>query len=126
MVAAQQRNMGLYSYTDDSAQVWNKRGETDSVRNAVDGSTAFGAHPNWGRESRRHSVRKAIYQDAATFRTKTIIVYTPTAFAALTPGTSTLSFMVEGQTVAIVYTLAKKVPERQPAASAPRQLIDHP
>lgn len=124
-MVAQQRNMQLFSYTDDSAQVWNKRGELDAIRNAVDGSTAFGAHPNWGRESRRHSVRKAIYTDPTTFRTKTIIVYTPTAFAALTPGTSTLSFMVEGNVAAVVYTLSKKVSERQPAAQGARNLADH-
>jgi hypothetical protein len=124
-MVAQQKNMGLFSYTDDNAQVWNKRGELDAIRNAVDGSTAFGAHPNWGRESRRHSVRKAIYQDGSTFRTKTIIVYTPTAFAALVVGTATLTFMIEGETTGIVYTLAKKVAERQPSAAAARNLADH-
>ena len=117
--------MQLYSYTDDNAVVWNKRGEQDAIRNAVDGSTAFGAHPNWGRETRRHSVRKIIYQDPTTFRTKTLIFYTPTAYNAITLGTSTLSFMVEGEATAIVYTAAKKVPERQPSASAARQLADH-
>jgi len=124
-VVAQQKNFQLFSYLDDNAQTWNKRGEADSIRNAVDGSTAFGAHPNWGRESRRHSVRKAIYSDGTTFRTKTCIIYTPTAFSALTVGTSTLSWMVEGETVAIVYTLAKKVAERQPSAQSARQLADH-
>jgi enterochelin esterase-like enzyme len=124
-VAAQQKNFQLFTYLDDNAQSWNKRGELDSIRNAVDGSAAFGAHPNWGRESRRHSVRKAIYSDGTTFRTKTIIVYTPTAFSALTVGTSTLSFMVEGEATAVVYTLAKKVAERQPSAQAARNLADH-
>jgi hypothetical protein len=124
MVAAQ-KNMQLFSYTDDNAQVWNKRGELDAIRNAVDGSAAFGANPNWGRESRRHSVRKAIYTDGTTFRTKTCIIYTPTAFAALTVGTSTLSFMVEGEATAVVYTLSKKVAERQPSAQSARNLADH-
>lgn len=124
-MAAQQKNFQLFTYLDDNAQSWNKRGELDSIRNAVDGSAAFGAHPNWGRESRRHSVRKAIYSDGTTFRTKTIIVYTPTAFSALTVGTSTLSFMVEGEATAVVYTLAKKVAERQPSAQAARNLADH-
>lgn len=124
MVAAQ-KNMGLFTYLDDNAQSWNKRGELDAIRNAVDGSAAFGAHPNWGRESKRHSVRKAVYQDGTTFRTKTIIVYTPTAMAALTTGTSTLTFMVEGEATGVVYTLAKKIGERQPAAAAARNLADH-
>lgn len=124
-MVAQQRNMGLFKYVDDNAVSWNKRGELDAIRNAVDGSAAFGAFPNWGRESKRHSVRKAIYQDPTTFRTKTIIVYTPTAMSALTTGTSTLSFMVEGNVAAVVYTLSKKVGERQPSAAAARNLIDH-
>jgi hypothetical protein len=124
-MVAQQKNMQLFTYLDDNAQSWNKRGELDAIRNAVDGSTAFGAHPNWGRESRRHSVRKAIYSDGTTFRTKTCIIYTPTAFAALTTGTSTLSFMVEGEATAVVYTLAKKVAERQPSAQSARNLADH-
>jgi len=124
-MVAQQKNFQLFSYTDDNAQVWNKRGELDAIRNAVDGSTAFGAHPNWGRESRRHSARKAIYTDPTTFRTKTILVYTPTAFSALVVGTATLSFMVEGEATAVVYTLSKKVGERQPSAQGSRQLADH-
>ena len=124
-MVAQQKNFQLYTYVDDNAVSWNKRGEADAIRNAVDGSAAFGAHPNWGRETRRHSVRKVIYQDGTTFRTKTIIVYTPTAFAAITVGTSTLSFMVEGEATAVVYTASHKVPERQPSAQAARQLADH-
>lgn len=124
-MAADQKNFQLYTYLDDNGQSWNKRGELDATRNAVDGSTAFGAHPAWGRESPRHRVRKAVYMDSTTFRTKTIIVYTPTAFAALTPGTSTLSFHVEGETTAVVYTLASKIPEKQPSAAGSRQLADH-
>ena len=124
-MAAEQKNFDLFTYVDDNAQSWNKRGEADAIRNAVDGSSAFGAHPGWGRETPRHRVRKAIYQDGTTFRTKTIIVYTPTAFAALTVGTSTLSFKVEGNAAAVVYTLASKVGEKQPSAKAARQLADH-
>lgn len=124
-MAADQKNMQLFSYTDDNAVVWNKRGELDAIRNAVDGSTALGAHPNWGRETTRHSVRKAIYQDPTTFRVKNCIIYTPTAFAALTPGTSTLAFHVEGETATVTYTLIKKVAERQPGAASSRQLADH-
>lgn len=124
-MAADQKNFQLFTYLDDNAQSWNKRGELDAARNAVDGSTAFGAHPSWGKESARHMVRKAIYQDPTTFRTKSIIVYTPTAFAALTPGTSTLAFHVEGETATVTYTCSKKVAERQPSAAATRQLADH-
>jgi hypothetical protein len=124
-MAVEQKNFQLFSYTDDNAQVWNKRGESDATRAAVDGSTAFGAHPSWGRESRRHSVRKIIYQDGTTFRTKTVVFYTPTAFAAVTIGTSTLTWTIEGEVAGVVYTARKKIPERQPSAGAARQLAQH-
>jgi hypothetical protein len=124
-MAVEQKNFQLFSYTDDNAVVWNKRGESDTTRAAVDGSTAFGAHPNWGRETRRHSVRKIIYQDGTTFRTKTVVFYTPTAYAAVTVGTSTLTWTIEGEVAGVVYTARKKIPERQPSAGAARQLAQH-
>lgn len=124
MVAAQ-KNMGLFTYVDDSGTSWNKRGELDAIRNAVDGNAAAGAHPNWGRETRRHSVRKIIYEDATTFRTKTVIFYTAAAWNAVAVGTDTLSFMVEGEAVAVSYKAIKRIPERQPGAGAPRNLADH-
>lgn len=124
-MAAEQKNFGLFTYTDNSGQAWNKRGELDAIRNAVDGSTAAGAHPAFGRETPRHRVRKAIYQDPTTFRTKTIIVYTAAAFAALTVATSTLAFKVEGNTAAVTYTLAALKDEKRAGAFAPRNLADH-
>jgi hypothetical protein len=124
-MASEQKNFGLFTYTDNTGQAWNKRGELDAIRNAVDGSTAFGAHPAFGAETPRHRVRKAVYQDPTTFRTKTIIVYTAAAFAALTVGTSTLSFKVEGNTAAVVYTLAALIDEKRPSAAAARNLADH-
>jgi len=124
-MAADQKNFGLFSYTDNNGQVWNKRGELDAIRNAVDGSTAFGGHPAWGAESARHKVRKGLYVDSTTFRSKTIILYTPAAAAALTPGTSTLAFHVEGETGTVTYTYAGLIPEVQPKAIASRNLADH-
>ncbi len=124
-MAAEQKNFSLFTYTDDQGTDWNKRGELDAIRNAVDGSTAFGANPSYGKETRRHHTRKAIYQDPTTFRTKTCIIYTAAAFAALTVGTSTLSFKVEGNTAAVVYTLAELKPESPLTAFSPRNLADH-
>jgi hypothetical protein len=124
-MVAQQRNVGRFTYVDNSGQSWNKRGELDAIRNAVDGSAASGAHPEWGAETKRHSVRKGLYTDGTTFRSKTIILYTAAAAAALTPGTSTLSFMVEGETVAVVYTYAGLIAEKQPKNVASRNLADH-
>lgn len=124
-MAAEQKNFGLFTYVDNNGVSWNKRGELDAVRNAVDGSTAFGGHPAWGAESPRHRVRKGVYQDATTFRTKTIILYTAAAAAALTPGTSTLTFKVEGNTAGVVYTYQGLIDEKQPKPGASRNLADH-
>lgn len=124
-MAADQKNFGLFTYVDDTGQSWNKRGELDAARNAVDGSAAFGANPMWGAESPRHKVRKGLYVDGTTFRSKTIILYTAAAAAALTPGTSTLAFHVEGETGTVTYTYAGLIPEKQPKAQASRNLADH-
>lgn len=122
---AEQKNFGLFTYVDNTGQSWNKRGELDAIRNAVDGSAAFGGHPHWGKDTARHSVRKGIYQDPTTFRTKTIIIYTAGAAAALTPGTSTLAFHVEGNAGTVTYTYAGLIPERLPKAKAASNLADH-
>jgi len=121
---ATQKNFQLFTYTDDTGQAWNKRGETGDGREAVDGNAAFGAHPNWGRETRRHSVRKIIYQDPTTFRTKTVIFYTAAAYAAVALG-DIIAFHVEGEVATVNYAAVKKVGERLPAAASARQLADH-
>lgn len=124
-MAAEQKNFGNFTYIDDNGTSWNKRGELDAVRNAVDGSAAPGANPVWGTETARHKTRKAIYEDPTTFRTKTCIIYTPTAFAALTINSSTLTFKVEGNTAGVVYTLVDLVGEKRPGGRTPRNLADH-
>jgi hypothetical protein len=124
-MAADQKNFQLFTYVDDNNVSWNKRGELDAARNAVDGNSAFGAHPNWGRETRRHSVRKIRYMDPTTFRTKEVIFYTAAAYAAVVIGTDTLAFHVEGEVATVAYTATKKIPERQPQAAGSRQLADH-
>jgi hypothetical protein len=123
-MAASQKNFSLFTYVDDNAVSWNLRGELDSVRNAVDGNAAAGGHPPFI-PSRRHSPRKVIYRDSSTFRTKTVVCYTNTAYAAITIGSSTLSFPVEGETAAVVYTATKKIAERNPSATAGPNLADH-
>jgi hypothetical protein len=119
------KNFSLFTYTDNTGQAWNIRGELDAIRNAVDGHAAAGAHPGWGRSTRRHSPRKITYVDLTTFRTKTVVFYTAAAFAAITLGTSTLSWMIEGETVAVVYTASKGIPERLPKATAGPSLAEH-
>jgi hypothetical protein len=110
-MAAEQKNFQHFLYVDDNGDHWTKRGELDAIRNAVDGSAGQDASPLWvERPSMR--VRKAIYLDGSTGRTKTIIVYTAGAYAALAIG-DTLNFKVEGNTGAVTYTLDRKVPEHQ-------------
>lgn len=123
-MAADQKNFQLFTYVDDNGVSWNKRGEDDTNRGAVDGHAAFGAHPNWGRETPRHSVRKIVYQDATTFRTVRVIFYTAAAYAAVALG-DILAIHIEGEVAAVNYNAIKKIPERQPGAAAARQLADH-
>jgi len=123
-MAADQKNFGLFTYTDNDNVAWNKRGEVEAVRQAVDGSTASGAHQIW-RDGPRQRSRKIVYQDAATFRTKTVIFYTAAAYAAIGLQSSTLTFPVEGEVAGVVYTAVAKIPERKPGQRFPNQLIDH-
>lgn len=124
-MAADQLNFDLFTYTDNSGVAWNKRGESNTIINTVDGSSAFGTHPAWGRETPRHSVRKIIYRDATTFRTKTVIFYTAAAQAAVAIGTDVIALHVPGNTATVNYTAYKAVPEKRPAIGAARQLADH-
>lgn len=122
---AVQKNFQLFTYVDDNGVSWNKRGEDGGPAAAVDGHAAFGGHPNWGRETRRHSVRKIIYEDPTTFRTFTAIFYTAAAWSAVVLGTDTVNVSVPGNAAAVAYTASKRIPERQPAAKAARQDADH-
>ena len=123
-MAADQKNFQVFTYVDDNGVSWNKRGEDNAVLNAVDGSSAFGAHPTW-QDRPRMRARRIQYVDATTFRSKAAIFYTAAAYAAITVGTSTLALHVEGETATVTYTARKKIPERQPGVGAARQLADH-
>ncbi len=123
---ANQLNYQVFTYHDDNAVVWNKRGELDAAVNAIDGSAALTAGaPVWPRRTRRYHTREAVFYDPTTFRTKKIIVYTAAAFAAIT-GASTLAVNVPGNAAAVTYNLLEKVAEKQPVGHATRQLADHP
>lgn len=116
-MAIEQKNYGLFTYVDDNAVSWNLRGEKEAVRQAVDGSSASGGHPPFI-PSRRHRPRAITYTDLTTFRTKRVIFYTAAAFAAITPGTSTLTFVIEGSATGVVYTASKKHDEKNPSGTA--------
>ena len=124
-MVANQRNFEVFSYVDDNAAVWNKRGTLDTSLNAIDGSTALTAgQPLWINTKRKRA-RMAVFQDPTTFRTVHAVIYTPAAFAALT-GASTINVNVPGETAAVTYTLSEKIPEKQPVARTTRKEIDHP
>lgn len=124
-MAANQKNFEYFTYVDDNAASWNKRGWQDTAVNALDGSAALTSGARVWIDSPRHTTRKAIFQDPVTFRTVKITIYTSAAFAALT-GTSTLAVNVPGNTATVTYNLAQKIGEKQPIARAARQLTDHP
>jgi hypothetical protein len=123
-MAANQRNFQTFTYVDDNATNWNKRGTQDSATNAIDGSSALTAGaPVWIDSPVKRS-RKAVFQDPQTFRTVRIVVYTAAAFAALSSA-STLAVNVPGETAAVTYSLAEKIPEFQRVGRTSRQLADH-
>src|SRR5512142_3219053 len=126
-MAADQKNFELFKYVDDDAVNWNKRGEVEAVRQAVDGSAAAGAYPVWRDtgNGKGYRARRIVYQDATTFRTKTVLFYTAAAYAAIVLGTDTLSFPVEGVVTAVTYTAIRKIPEHKPGVGASRMLADH-
>lgn len=123
-MAIEQKNFSLFTYTDDNGVDWNLRGEKEAVRNAVDGSSAAGGNPPFI-PSARHSPRYIIYRDGTTFRTKRVIFYTAAAYAAVTTGTDTLTFVIEGSATGVVYTAHKKVAEKNPSATAGPNLAEH-
>jgi len=84
-------------------------------------SAACTGQPAYGRASRRSSPRKAVYRDPATFRTRTVPVFTQAALDALTIGTSTIDVPVQGSATAVTYTLVHKVGEKIPGTVVGRQ-----
>src|ERR1700741_3897951 len=97
-MAADQPNRQFWDYLDNSGDHWCKMGMVDAAANAIDGSAAFDpANPVFPRETSRVRTRKAVFMDPTTFRKKIIVVYTPTAFAAIT-GATTLAVHVPGET----------------------------
>jgi hypothetical protein len=123
-MAREAKNFGLFTYVDNNSVDWNKRGEVDAVRNAVDGSTAATGAPVWHEGPRQRS-RKVVYQDPTTFRTKTVVFYTASTWAAITLRSSTLSFYIEGDATAVVYTAVDKIGEKQAGQRYPNNLPEH-
>jgi hypothetical protein len=123
-MAADQPNRGWWTYVDTNGQSWNKLGKIDAGCNAIDGSTAAGDNEDYPRATRRRRPRIATFQDPATFRTASCVVYTDAAFAAIVAG-ATLDVHVPGETAAVTYTLSNKTPGKDPTRADARNLIDH-
>lgn len=112
-------NRTYYTYTDDQAVAWNVLGDTAWGAAAASGGTAAGAHPAWGRMTRRRHVRYVVFQDPTSFRTRKLVVYTVAAFAALTSA-STLAVQLPGASTTVSYALIAKIAEKQPLKFAGR------
>ena len=121
-MAVNLKNFDNYLYTDDNAVDWTKRGESGGPAASVDGHATGAGDPVWINSSRMQ-VRRVIYQDAVTFRTINPIIYTPTAFAAISLG-ATLAVQVPGSATTVTYTAVKKIAERQPSRGVSRKLAD--
>lgn len=122
-VARNQKNFQLFTYVDDNATSWNKRGEDGGAAAAVDGHAAFGAtQPMW-EDSGRMKARRIIYTDSTTGRTVDPVFYTPTAYNAVAIG-DIVAVQVAGLATTVNYAASKKVPEKQPSRRAARQLPD--
>lgn len=118
-----QPNRSWFQYTDDRARTWAIQADTTWGANADSGLAAFdSADPPFGPQSRTHHVRKVIYRDPTTFRTRVLPVGTPAAFAALP---ATLDAVIHGSATAVTYNLAGTIPEKLRIASTSRHDTDH-
>lgn len=124
-MAAVQRNFNYFAYVSDDGTTYCMKADQDWGSSGASGGAACTGDPAWGRSTTRRMPRKAIFVDPTTFRTVTAPVFTTTAYAALTVGTSTLSVSVPGETAAVTYTLKKKTAERIPSTVIGRQDPDH-
>jgi|SRR5215471_5880238 len=117
-------NKQWFRYVDNTGRNWAIQLDQDWGVSANSGCTAFNAtDPAFGPQTRTHRVRKALYVDPATFRTKKVPVCTTAAYAALP---STISVALPGSATPETYQLAQRLDEfiRQPRTS--RNLVDRP
>ena len=117
-------NRKLQLYIDGHGTSWNLLGSTGDACDTISGTAAAVAGtPRRPRESKTYRNRKAIFQDPATFRTKTCVIYTEAAAAALS-GTSTVAVDVPGSATPVTYTWQETKPDRSPIKSISRNLAD--
>src|SRR5262249_2561357 len=111
-MARNQKNFTFFTYVDDDAVSWNKRGESGGAAAAVDGNAAAdAAQPTWI-ETKTNRVPRVIYQDPTPGRTVDPIIYTPTAFNAIAKG-DIVAVQVEGLATTVNYTAIQKKGEHK-------------
>lgn len=117
-------NRKFQLYIDDHGTHWNKMGSTGDGCDAISGTAAAVAGTqNFPKQSRRYRARQAVFIDPATFRTKTCVIYTAAAAAAIS-GASTVSVDVPGSATPVTYSFDHLVPEKTPVKSISRNLAD--
>jgi hypothetical protein len=126
-MAANQRNFNYSQYVSDDGTTYCLKASQEWISAAGNpgGSAACSANPAYGRASNRRQPRKVIYRDPTTFRTMTVPVFTPTAYAALDVGAATQAVNVPGEAGTVTYTLVKKIAEKIPSTVVGRQDPDH-
>jgi len=123
---ADQRNFNYSDYLSDDSTTYCLKADQNVISTSGLGATSpCTSGVAYGRASLRRQPRKGLYRDSTTFRTVLAPIFTPTAYAALTVGTSTLAVHVPGETATVTYTLVKKIPERIPSTVIGRQDADH-
>lgn len=122
---ADQRNFGFFDYLSDDGTHYCLKADSAWGADGASGGAACTTGIAYGRKTSRRAPRTAKYVDPTTFRTVLEPVFTPTAYAALTTGTSTYAIHVPGNTATVTYTLAKKTPEKLPNLVITRADADH-
>jgi hypothetical protein len=125
-MAADQRNLQMFLYTDDDTNQWNVMMDNGADCASVNPTrTGFDTSKQvWDRQTRRNHVRKAVFQDPTTFRTRSCVIADPTDFAAINAAT-TIAVHVPGETATVTYELKEKVAERKARAKTSRNEPDH-
>jgi hypothetical protein len=117
-------NFAFFTYIDDDAVSWNKRGESGGAATAVDGHAAPGALDVWEDRGTRQKARKITYVDdtdvtggrTPTGRTYSPIFYTAAAFAAVAKG-DIVAVPVPGAATSINYYARIKKAEKKAAST---------
>jgi hypothetical protein len=124
-MTADQRNFDYSDYLGDDGVHYCVKADANMIALAATGGAVCTNAISYGTDTRRRHKRFAIYRDGTTFRTVKTPIFTPTAFNALTVGTSTIAVHVPGETAAVTYTLVQLVAEKRPGTVLGRTDPDH-